>query len=798
MSDPIEDYIASGGTSTPTKYATADPVLAASMQVSPQEQARRDQLADLAAGHPTQPERDAFNKWAGGMPKTQSAPTVAATPLGNADPLESFIASGGTSIALPRGGTTTPASVITVAPSDPKVQAAIAMAGPNNSALDETAANFLTGLGANIVGGYKGLAALATGGSMSDAANEVTKYQQEHTYQPQSEGGKAGVAAMASDYNPLNWIPNAAEWAGEKTRAGATALGASPETAAAAGTAVNVGVNVAPAIIGQKVGGAVREIGNAADVPSAATSGATASSVAPVLPAGAGSTVAATPVVTPPKPRMTYAEWQAMQKGSAAEPSVTKVTEEAAQPTQTVPASTQGVEAPIFTKPAKATAGQLPLEQQAQRAAVLQRIGAPDDIRASAVTGDMGQAATELQMSRLIDDPRGEILKARLAQERQALTDHGQNIVQSTGGTLGMDESDLQARGQTILAPVDALKDWFDNEISKQYGIARERAQGQPVSMNNTAETLGQDSTFQGNTDSLQLRKGAQARMKELGMTDDEGNIISSTVDQAENLRKYLNEQWSPKAGKAISALKDAIDDDVTSAAGEDTFAAARALRAARGVTLDDPNGIAKLIDQEGLNRSVYAAKVPDYVASLPPEQLSHIVDTLKKLPAGLQPLGDSALAEIKAQFANKALQTGNSTAVQWNAEGVANYLSKNAEKLNRVFTPEELAPFKDLNDAGNTLHIDPTYPGSYVQQANLMKRGVIAALPAAGAGLGGTLGGLAGSVVGATPIGAGAGALAGKALGGNISEKIAARAAMQQVQRGTVKLSDFPNVGGR
>lgn len=105
--------------------------------------------------------------------------------------------------------------------------------------------NQLTGLGAQIIGGWRGLATLATGGSMDDAANAVREEQQNRTYQPeQGTTGARAVQAFGSDYNPLTWIPKLGNAAGEKTAdiTGSPALGA----------AVNTGINAVPLIMGAK------------------------------------------------------------------------------------------------------------------------------------------------------------------------------------------------------------------------------------------------------------------------------------------------------------------------------------------------------------------------------------------------------------------------------------------------------------------------------------------------------------------------------------------------------------------
>jgi hypothetical protein len=50
------------------------------------------------------------------------------------------------------------------------------------------ALNQLTGIGSSIVGGYRGLSTLLSGGSMDDAANNVREYQDAHTYQGTAAG----------------------------------------------------------------------------------------------------------------------------------------------------------------------------------------------------------------------------------------------------------------------------------------------------------------------------------------------------------------------------------------------------------------------------------------------------------------------------------------------------------------------------------------------------------------------------------------------------------------------------------
>ena len=121
------------------------------------------------------------------------------------------------------------------------------------------AASVVTTVGSSILGGWKGLAELARGGSIQDASNAVHETALEGTYRPQ-EGTLGGDVLSGWEHpaNPLNWPGMAANKAGEFTTDVATRAGASPEVAAGGGTAVNTGMNALPAIFLKKGGGAVR------------------------------------------------------------------------------------------------------------------------------------------------------------------------------------------------------------------------------------------------------------------------------------------------------------------------------------------------------------------------------------------------------------------------------------------------------------------------------------------------------------------------------------------------------------
>jgi hypothetical protein len=211
--------------------------------------------------------------------------------------------------------------------------------------------------------------------------------------------------------------------------------------------------------------------------------------------------------------------------------------------------------------------------------------------------------------------------------------------------------------------------------------------------------------------------------MRQLGMIDKDGKLLPTDAHRAELLRQYLNSNWDRKNAGLNKALKNAIDEDVI--ANLDTnsplYKDARNLVTERKNTLDNPKGISNILDASGpreINRKVDVEKIPNSVAGMSVEQLSHVVDTLKNVPPELKPLADKALSEIKAQFANRVYEAMNK-----NANQLSKFLDANREKMTRLFTPEEMAKFRDLHNGVHILKTDTGYPGAKVQEINIEQK---------------------------------------------------------------------------
>jgi hypothetical protein len=423
--------------------------------------------------------------------------------------------------------------------------------------------------------------------------------------------------------------------------------------------------------------------------------------------------------------------------------------------------------------------------EQAARTQTLRDIGL-QEARDSAITGNTKETGTDFQTGKL-DGAAGDLMTGVINNERAAVQNYAGQLADATGGTRGMDQGDLYNRGAVISKPIEQLADHFDAKTKELYSEADARAGGQPVGLAGTDAFLKNErAQFLGTVEGKQLREGIQARMRDLGLMDGDGNAQQATVQQAERLKQYLNDQWSPRTSRLIGQLKGSIDDDVMQSAGQDLYAKARQNRALQGKLLDDPTGIAKLAapdDRLGINRSVPLEQVPDYVAKLPVDQFGHVVNVLRDVPAEVQPAASAALNEIRAHFANSVEKAGNSTQGMWNTKAANEFLNKNQLRMSHVFSPAEMGRFKTLADAGNILRMDRTYPGAAAQGHNLAARGVLAV---------GKVAGKLGAIGGAVLTHGAEGGFAGHAIAKgaeNVAEKVASRSMRSAVEKRIRKL---------
>jgi hypothetical protein len=463
------------------------------------------------------------------------------------------------------------------------------------------------------------------------------------------------------------------------------------------------------------------------------------------------------------------------------------------------------VETPNVTKPTAekpfveynySKDGNVPDTEQASRSDVLKRIGL-QEARESSVLGNGKQAANEYTTSNLLT-PEGDFYKQQFANERNALEGQARRIAEKTGGTFGLDEQSLYNRGQSIATPFDEYKKLLETEMKNNYQLADTKAAGKPaVNLGEFKDVLDKSSNFSVNDSFKSLKSGLIDHLKEEGIMDKAGNMRPITVREAENIRVYLNSNWNHERSGLINKIGQAIDGDVTKVAGENLYRQARDARIKIARVLDDPKGVAKVMDYDPknpMNRAVAFEKIADTVEKMSYDQQAHLIKTLKEMPESLQPQAQQAINEIKAHIANKIYQEGSKTQGQWNAKNVTEYLNKNSKKMRLLTEDKEIAQMiSDLNAAGHILKHDQGYKGSAVQTHNLVKLGAVPALTA----IGGTIGGAVGSAVGMPIIGATVGSGIGGAKGLKIAEQASLKGAKKRMinlneQSGKNKITDF------
>jgi hypothetical protein len=365
----------------------------------------------------------------------------------------------------------------------------------------------------------------------------------------------------------------------------------------------------------------------------------------------------------------------------------------------------------------------LPKDEQQARLEVLNRTAPNLAVDPNVIEGRGKDRATDYQVSKT-DTPEGNLLAEKLKEEKLAATNYGERLINESGGTYGLDESSMYKRGRNTIDYFQKLEKSFDDAIEKIYTERDAQASNIPVSGQNILSALTDEVTLPLG-ENFGLAKSATAKLKQLGMMDKDGNMLPSNGFKAEQFRKWLNEPniWDSKNAVMHRNLKNAVDADVISTLDPNTsiYADARNLFGLKKDTLENPNGISKILDAEGpngINRKVDIEKIPNSIAGLGVDQLTHIIDTIDKAPPALKAQAEIARSEIKSQFLNRTHE-----AFQKNANSGTKYLKDNKEVMNRLFTPEEMAKINDYNSLAHILKTDTGYPGSKVQEINIEKR---------------------------------------------------------------------------
>jgi len=403
-----------------------------------------------------------------------------------------------------------------------------------------------------------------------------------------------------------------------------------------------------------------------------------------------------------------------------------------------------------FKRSAPVDGGVSPAQQQA-RYNVLRAIGLTEgQIRGGAVTGDSRRMGWDSLLAKS-DTEAGRKMQQQMELERDKLREYGDDIVKSTGGTVG---AAPEVRGAAILKPLEGYRDWYKGKIREYYAAADQRAElTGGIELVDFQKKLRENSFF--DTERMgYVRKGIASWMREQDLVGADGYFRPMSAKQAESLRQYINKtHYHYEISGGIRVLNDLIDNAVFRVLGENLYAEARATNAAYHRIFTDPKGMAALLEADGINRKTSVEKVGARLGALAETdvaQFDQIVQQLENMPTkALQADANRAIGEIRAQIAEKL--TAFDPTKPENPYSISKaYAPFRGGKLNEIFGKETADKLRNYVAASGVLRrVDPNPSGTASAMQNLKMRGAEVAATGVGTAAGGAMGGLTGATIG-------------------------------------------------
>ncbi len=397
-------------------------------------------------------------------------------------------------------------------------------------------------------------------------------------------------------------------------------------------------------------------------------------------------------------------------------------------------------------------------------------------VRLSALNEDPLESSSQYITSKAEKGPYGAGMREQIAHEKSALENHFGKIESELGGTIPKDIVDEINRGKTVKNALEEAQANHAAETGRLYKKATEEIGGAQVGLNDFQSYLNKESNFVHGPEQ-NLRSGVRAYLKEQELMDKEGNISPMTVEQSENLRKFINSQYNYETKNKVGNLVNTIDNDVFKNVQGKTYEEARAHFKKGREIYDNPKAIKDLLKDEGVNQKVADEKVMTKITTLDQSQFEHLVDTLRATGK------EDALKEIQTNLVNRIKEAGRSEELEpWNSRAAAKERVKLSAKLQKAFegNPDQLERINKGIAAGNKIYIPTRYPGAAVQKHLLhTKFGDIAVK--------------AGTYLGAK-MGGGVGAVFGENMGARAAERLAKNKQTKQLEKEIkqTKLSDI------
>ena len=380
--------------------------------------------------------------------------------------------------------------------------------------------------------------------------------------------------------------------------------------------------------------------------------------------------------------------------------------------------------------------------EQAMRADIANEVlGNTGQVRSGVITGNENTLRQEYTESKSANPtPRSEILKKQIADEQNALTRYAEQRIDATGASKNL-PSDYE-RGQLMndaIASNEGLTGFFKTTKEGLYNEARLKVGDNPVA-SNTLENLLNSTKFKSELKLKGIKDFTEGlgELLELHKTQGFEGTKPGSIAGLEELRKSVNQQWTPQNKREIGRIVKAIDEDIAKAGGEDLYKRARSVHQAEQKIFES-KGMDKLfgeVDANGVQTATDFQAIPKKLNQMPADQWKHIYDTYDEISKGrvrgvgfdleltpeLIDYANAAKAEMRGALAREIYQAGAGKAGVWNQNSVNNILNARAKKIEHAFTPEEQRNFYTLNYAGHIMPGVHAYEGAALQGQRVNK----------------------------------------------------------------------------
>lgn len=383
-----------------------------------------------------------------------------------------------------------------------------------------------------------------------------------------------------------------------------------------------------------------------------------------------------------------------------------------------------------------------PTVEQATRAEIANEVlGDTGQVRSGVLTGNENTLRQEYTEARSANPtPKSELLKKQIADEQNALTRYAEKRVEATGASKNL-PSDYE-RGQLMndaIASSEGLTGFFKQAKEGLYNEARLKVGDNPVA-SHTLENLLNSSKFKSELKLKGIKDFTEGldELLQLHKTQGFEGTKPGSIAGLEELRKSVNQQWTPQNKREIGRIVKAIDEDIAKAGGEDLYKRARSVHQAEQKIFES-KGMDKLfgeVDSNGVQTATDFQAIPKKLNQMPADQWKHIYDTYDEISKGrvrgvgfdleltpeLMQYAEAAKAEMRGALAREIYQAGAGKAGVWNQNSVNNILNARAKKIEHAFSPEEQRAFHTLNYAGHIMPGVHAYEGAALQAQRVNK----------------------------------------------------------------------------